>query len=49
VAVVEIEHDGIGRRLRPAIQPSNLRRSYHESIPGMISSENRCPLFRIMP
>jgi ABC-type nickel/cobalt efflux system permease component RcnA len=29
VTVVEVEHDGVGRRFRPAILSSNLRRSHH--------------------
>jgi hypothetical protein len=53
VTVVEIEHDGVGRRFGPAMLASNLRRAYHASILwGMISAqtlrvcrrENRWPL-----
>src|SRR5581483_917624 len=38
VTVVEIEHDGVGRRLRPAMLPSNLRRPYHALIVSTLAS-----------
>ncbi len=53
VTVVEIEHDGVGRRLRPAMLPFDLGGADHAFILlGMISAqtlrvcrrENRCPL-----
>ncbi|HKD77764.1 MAG TPA: hypothetical protein VKB76_19825, partial [Ktedonobacterales bacterium] len=53
VAVVEIQHHGVGRRLRPAMLPPDLRCADHASILcGMIAAqtlrvcrrENRCPL-----
>ena len=58
VTVVEIEHDGVGCRCRPAMLPLDLGRADHAFILwGMISAqtlrvcrrEKRCPLFRIMP
>jgi hypothetical protein len=55
VPVVEIEHDGVGRRLRPAMLALNLRGADHVDLRfersfclSMIFSENRYPLFRIM-
>jgi hypothetical protein len=32
VPIVEIEHDGIGRRLAPAMLPANLRGTDHRRI-----------------
>ena len=50
VTVVEIEHDGIRRRFLPAMLSENFCRADHASILwGMLLSENRCSLFRIMP
>ncbi len=57
VTIVEIEHDGVGRRCRPSMLSFDLGRADHALILwGMISvqtlrvcrRENRCPLFRIM-
>ena len=42
VTIVEIEHDGIGRRLTPAIRPANLRGADHRGMSGD-------PDFREMP
>jgi hypothetical protein len=55
VPVVEIEHDGVGRCLRPAMLALNLRGADHVDLRfersfclSMIFSENRYPIFRIM-
>jgi hypothetical protein len=57
VTIVEIEHDGVGRRFGPAMLPFDLGGADHAFILwGMISAqtlrvcrrENRYPLFRIM-
>jgi hypothetical protein len=33
VTAVEVEHDGIGRRYRPAMLPADLRRADHAETP----------------
>jgi hypothetical protein len=55
VPVVETEHDGVGRCLRPAMLALNLRGADHVDLRfersfclSMIFSENRYPLFPIM-
>jgi hypothetical protein len=50
VTVVEIEHDGVGRRFAPAMLSFDLRGSHHAFfLWGMTLSENRFTLFRVMP
>ena len=50
VTVVEIEHDGVGRRFGPAMLPLDLRGPHHALfLWGMTLSENRFTLFRVMP
>jgi hypothetical protein len=43
VAIVEIEHDGIGRRLRPAMVAPDLRRAYHAKILSSINGRRPLP------